>query len=270
MKKSTVSLKWEAPLTGGTVRDYLIEAGVMPGQTLYTTVVGSTTSVAVPNVGTGRYYLRVKARNDNGVSAASNEVVLSVGCTSRPGRASDLTATNSGGVVNLTWTDPDGCTDTKYSVSITGENVAAAQTLTAADTNATTLLPKGTYLARVKTLAATGSNESEVLRFTVKGDQCAAPRFRTRLKSNVSGRHLGLSWSPLDPDLAAADDEVAPVNFVIEAGSVSGMADFGSAPMNRGRSFENVAPPGVYFVRVRPVNACGAGQPSNEVRLEVR
>ncbi len=151
-----------------------------------------------------------------------------------------------------------------------GENAATVQTLTAGDTNAMTLLPKGTYLARVKTLAATGSNESEVLKFTVKGDQCAPPRFQTQLKSNLTGRRLGLSWSPLAPDLATADDEVAPVAFVLEAGSAPGAADFGSAPMDRERAFENDVPPGVYFVRVRAVNACGAGQASNEVRLEVR
>ncbi|HUU33408.1 MAG TPA: fibronectin type III domain-containing protein, partial [Vicinamibacterales bacterium] len=271
VKRSKISLKWATPITGGTVEDYLIEAGVAPGQTLYTTPVGNLTSVSVPGVGTGRYYVRVRARNQNGLSAPSNEVVLSVGCRRQPGNPTALTATTNEGLVSLAWTDPDGCSGTSYTVSIgTRENTADVQLLSSDDPSVTTLLASGTYFARVATHSEIGTSQSSVLRFTVQGNQCVTPRFRTKLKSSVSGRRVGLSWSPNDPDLAFDDDKVAPVSYLIEAGSAPDSANYGSAPMGRERAFLTDAPPGVYYVRVRPVNACGAGAASNEVRLLVK
>ena len=271
VKRSRIALNWTAPLTGGAVVDYVIEAGVAPGQTLYTTPVGNITSVAVPGVGTGRYYVRVRARNANGLSAPSNEVVLSVGCTKAPLAPTGLTANISEGLVSLAWTDPDGCSGTTNTVSIgTSENTADVRVLSSEDTSVTMLLAKGTYFARVTTHSDIGTSQSSALRFTVKGDQCVTPRFRTKLNSSVRGRRVGISWSPSDPDLAFDDDKVSPVSYVIEAGSISGSADYGSAPMGRERAFLTDAPPGVYFVRVRPVNACGAGAASNEARLHVR
>ncbi len=271
VKRSRVALKWTAPLTGGVVVDYLIEAGVASGQTLYSTPVGSATSVSVPGVGTGRYYVRVRARNANGVSAPSNEVVLSVGCSLAARAPTALTASTSEGLVSLAWTDPDGCSDTTHTVSIgTSENTADVRVLSSDGTSVTTLLAKGTYFARVTTHSEFGTSRSSALRFTVKGDQCVTPRFRTTLKSTVRGRRLGISWSPGDPDLAMDDDKLSPVSYVIEAGSVPGGADYGSASMGRKRGFLTDAPPGVYYVRVRPVNACGGGVASNEERLVVR
>ena len=40
--------------------------------------------------------------------------------------------------------------------------------------------------------------------------------------------------------------------------------------MERRGSFLNNVPPGVYFVRVRPMNGCGVGRASNEVKVQVR
>ncbi len=271
VRRSAISLKWAAPLTGGAVGDYIVEAGVAPGQTLYATPVGNITSVTVPSVGSGRYYVRVRARNTNGLSAPSKEVVLSVGCTRQSVSPTGLSAVGIGGVVNIKWTDPDGCSGTKYTVSIgTRENTQDVQVLSADEASTTTLLPKGTYFARVTTHSEVGTSHSSVLKFTVAGDQCVTPRFQTLLKSSQSGRRVGLSWSPRNPDLAAEDDTVAPVSYVIEAGSAPGAADYGSAPMGRERAFLTNAPAGTYFIRVRPVNGCGSGATSNEVRLDVK
>jgi hypothetical protein len=86
VQRSTVSFRWSRPLTGGAVTDYVLEAGVAPGTTFYAASVGLTTAVSVPNVGNGRHYVRVRARNANGTGAASKEVTVSVGCSSGPRR----------------------------------------------------------------------------------------------------------------------------------------------------------------------------------------
>ena len=60
---------------------------------------GSTaTSYSAGGIGTGTYFVHVKASNSGGTSAASNEVSLIVGCTAAPGAPSALhTGFNSGG-----------------------------------------------------------------------------------------------------------------------------------------------------------------------------
>lgn len=271
VKRATVSFKWSPPLTGGAVDDYVLEAGVTPGTTFYAGSMGSSTYVSVPNVGTGRYYVRVRARNANGQSAPSNEVVVSVGCATRPRRLSGLRATTSGGLVTLNWTDPDGCSGATYGVAVAQQGTSAP--VAAFDTeeaSATTLLPKGTYVARVTAQAETGVSDPADLQFTVNGSTCVAPSFRTKLRTVVAGRRVGLFWSPLDPDTAAADDALSPVSFAIEAGTVSGGADIGVLPMGRAKELLTDVPPGTYYVRMRPTNACGAGFASNEVKLLVK
>lgn len=271
VKQATVSLRWSPPLTGGVATSYVVEAGVAPGQTVYSTPVGLVTAVSVPNVGIGKYYVRVRAKNANGTSAASKEVVVSVGCTTKPRSVSGLSATSLGGLVNLTWSDADGCSGSTYSVALgTTQGASDVRTLTAAETTTSTQLPQGTYFARVTVLSDVGLSETTDLRFDVGGNTCVTPRFRTKLKSVVSGRRVSLGWTPLDPDTANADDQLAPVSYLIEAGSVSGAANFGKASMERRGSFLNNVPPGVYFVRVRPMNGCGVGRASNEVKVQVR
>jgi hypothetical protein len=52
---------------------------------------------------------------------------------------------------------------------------------------------------------------------------------------------------------------------LLEAGSAPGLTDVASLQIGPVTSFSTTAPPGVYYVRVRSVNARGAGQPSNEI-----
>ncbi|HUU32561.1 MAG TPA: MopE-related protein, partial [Vicinamibacterales bacterium] len=243
VRRSTVSIKWYAPLTGGAVVDYLVEAGVVPGQTLYSTPVGAMRSVSVPGVGTGRYYVRVRARNQNGVSAASNEIVLSVGCGGPPRKSTGLTATSVEGVVTFSWIDPDGCSGASYTVTVGRAALAGdVQTLASPDNTVTTLLQEGTYFARVTTMADTGSSVSNDLQFKVEGSACATPRFHTTLQSSLRGRHVGFSWSPLDPETALDDDDAATVSYVIEVGSAPGSSNFGVVPMGRDTAIATDAP----------------------------
>jgi hypothetical protein len=76
----TVTLSWGSPPWQGPVTSYLVRAGSAPGlSNLAQFDTGSTaTTIAVPNVPPGRYYVRVHAVNAQGASVASNEVVVVV------------------------------------------------------------------------------------------------------------------------------------------------------------------------------------------------
>jgi hypothetical protein len=73
----SVSLSWIGPpeLTNG----FVVEAGSAPGLAgLASFTVDGGTTLTVPNVPTGSYYVRVRARNDIGLSVASNEARVDV------------------------------------------------------------------------------------------------------------------------------------------------------------------------------------------------
>jgi hypothetical protein len=74
----------------------------------------------------------------------------------------------------------------------------------------------------------------------------------------VAGQQVTLQWNPAS----------AATDYVVEAGSSSGAGNVASIP-RAGTSLVALAPPGTYYVRVRPRNACGSGFWSNEVVVTV-
>jgi predicted phage tail protein len=170
---SSVMLTWTAPASGDAAFSYVIEAGSAPGLAdLAVVVTGSTaTSFSAAGVGNGVYYVRVRAQNAAGTSAASNESTLVVAgsnpCTSAPGPPAGLTITSSGSTVMLSWGAPGGlCAATSYVLQagsssggsdLANANVGNATSYVATDVGA------GTYFVRVRAANAfglsAGSNE---------------------------------------------------------------------------------------------------------------
>jgi hypothetical protein len=76
---STVTLGW-SPVATPTVTSYVIEAGSAPGLADLAVVdTGTTVGTATfGGVSRGTYYVRVRSKNACGVSAGSNEVVVTV------------------------------------------------------------------------------------------------------------------------------------------------------------------------------------------------
>lgn len=271
VRGSTVSFSWRAPISGGTPTGYILDAGITTGQTVFSLPVGLTSSVRVPNVGTGRYYVRVRAVNAAGSSRPSNEVVVSVGCSRQPSQPTSLTANTSGNTVTFTWVDEDGCSDTSYRV--TAGSSPGTSNLAVATTDTSTLsasAPPGTYYVRVATVSPFGetapSNEVAV---TIAANDCATPAFPTGLDVQLSGRQVSMTWGPADEAAALASDETLPITYVLEVGSGSGLANIGMFLMDRATGFTTAAPPGTYFVRIRPRNTCGLGPASNEFVVRI-
>lgn len=68
---NVVSLTWKDP---GDTTHFELEFGFAPGQRAGAIAVGTGTSIAIPGVPPGVYYVRVKAMNEVGPSPLSNEV----------------------------------------------------------------------------------------------------------------------------------------------------------------------------------------------------
>src|SRR6476620_3662729 len=74
---NVVSLAWQAPASG-IPTSYVVEAALSPGGAAIASVPIAQTSLIVPGVPNGVYYVRVRAVNAEGPGPASNEAVAAV------------------------------------------------------------------------------------------------------------------------------------------------------------------------------------------------
>jgi hypothetical protein len=157
---NTVALSWAQPDTGGSPTHYRLEVGFASGAAdagLFD--LGTSPLLAVfGGVPNGTYYARLRAVNDAGVSAASNEVqivVCGVGCNLPPGPVTNLVAQVSGSVVLLTWTPPgSGPAPTNYVIEAGSSarlvDLAQVPTGSASPFVVIAGVPPGTYYVRVR------------------------------------------------------------------------------------------------------------------------
>lgn len=254
------TLSWRAPTTGAAPDRYLLYVGSSSGGTNLAngTVVGNVLTVA-GDLPRGRYYARVRAANRFGASAESNQVFFKIGRTlvSPSGFAVQWVGT----IAVLTWTAPplDGAVEdrpTSYVIEA-GTSPGATDVANVSVGNVTTIsadVPMGTYYVRVRAVNELGDSEPTAdLLLVAPG----APRAPTNLASTGTGA-VNLRWT--------APSGPAPTGYVIEAGTAPGRSDLGVLQVGNVAGFTAPAPPpGTYYVRVRAINARGAGQPSNEV-----
>jgi hypothetical protein len=155
----TVTLSWTAPASGVPI-SYVIEASSAPGgpANLANFNTGNAlTSLVVPDVPAGTYYVRIRALDATGVSAPSNEVQVVVGgvaggsCPSAP-RGLNFVSQN-GGTLTLGWLPPS--TGAPKSYVIQAGSSPNRSDLANFDTNSTALtlvassVPAGSYFVRV-------------------------------------------------------------------------------------------------------------------------
>lgn len=162
---STVFLSWVAPSSGGAPAAYIVEAGSAPGlANLANFSTGNTaTSFSASGVGSGSYFVRVKATNASGTSGASNESLLTVGnaCTGAPLPPAGFTLTfNSGGTVSFVWSAAAGATSYIIEAgSAPGTANLANSNLGSSATAATfSGVGAGTYFVRLRSQNACGTS----------------------------------------------------------------------------------------------------------------
>ena len=164
---STVNITWAAPASGGAPTSYRLEAGTAPGLTNITTFPTTTTSLAVGGVPVGQYFVRVRAVNDVGVSAATTDLTINVGCTP-PVAPATFTASAANRTVTLNWTLVPGSTQTiieaGYAPGTTALTIpVAAPTAGVAFPG----VPPGTYYVRTRGVNACGQGTASVERTLV-------------------------------------------------------------------------------------------------------
>lgn len=170
---STVGLTWVPPAEHAVV-GHRIEVGNAPGRSnLATLIVGAAGDFRASQVPAGTYFVRVIALTQQGDTAPSNEVTLTVGasqlCGSPPPTPTNLRATIAGDRVTLDWDAGQGCEASSYTVyagTAPGERNVATATVPSPSISARA--PAGTYYVFVVAQNASGgSARSTVLAVTI-------------------------------------------------------------------------------------------------------
>jgi hypothetical protein len=167
-----VTLRWTPPTLGAIPGHYLLEAGTTPGGTQISGGARlSGPSHGFANVPPGTYYLRLRAANTRGTSAATADVAVTVGagaCAASLDPPSDLIASMNGNQVTLSWTPSPGGAVTSYRIEAGAAPGAASVQVSVpgTDDTFTTAVPPGAWFVRVLAAGPCGdslpSNEVSV------------------------------------------------------------------------------------------------------------
>jgi predicted phage tail protein len=266
-----VRLMWDEPQDVSGLRGYLVEAGSAPGRSDRASVPTTNRRLVGGPVPPGTYFVRVRSITAAGLGSASNEVVLNVGapqmCVAPPG-APKFAAEVLGSHIKLSWAPGAGDAPTSYLLDVgttPGQRDIISVPLRTDVNTLTAPVPTGSYALRLIAVNACGTSawgaEATV---TVGGPPITQPGAPSGLTAQVSGRAIALSWAP-----PVAGGPVA--SYVIEVVAPNGAVLLALDTRNASTTFTHGAvPPGQYTIRVRALNASGAGDPSNPVVVTVQ
>jgi hypothetical protein len=255
----TVVAAWAA-VPGAT--GYRAEAGVTPTQMLTGYELGGLTSFAI-DAPQGIYYIRVFARNAQGLSAPSNVVGVTVSSTVVPPAApTGLVASSSGTTVNFSVGLPAGpLTGLVLAAGTAPGQTQAVVPMPLASTSTLSNVPPGTYYARMHAIGPGGpSGASNEVQITVAPAACVAPNGPS-VQTSVTGSTVNIAWSAVPGAagyqlLASGTPGGSPmVTQAIPAGTTA-------------VSYPGVAA-GTYYIRVVAVNPCGAAASSADATVVV-
>ena len=259
-----VTAAWD-PSADGLTAGYRVSVGTSPGSALATVDVGLATSVALPLPVGSVYFISVRGYSAAGVEGPPS-VEATVDLSAPPGAPDAFSADVNGASASLGWGAPGwGGAPLTYLLSVGTQPGAAnlVNGLSVGDVRRVSgELPPGQYFATVRAanLVGVGPASTEIS-FQVGGGFQPAPP--SSLQASVTGTLARLSWAAPQSN----DPSVLPTSYVVEAGSRAGASDLGSVNVGNTTSFAVNVPPGVYYVRVRGVNARGLSAPSNEVLM---
>jgi hypothetical protein len=122
-------------------------------------------------------------------------------------------------------------------------------------------VPPGRFYLRVRGVNAAGPGPASAeLVLTVGAGGLAAPGAPQSVDATMVGRRLVLWWWP-------PIDGGTPSDYVVEAGSATGLTNIATLPVGARAFTYDPVPNGFYFLRVRSRNAAGVSAPSAEVMV---
>lgn len=258
---NTVFASWTPSPTGPAATSYTLFAGSAPGLANLAAIPMQRATSFTATAPTGLYYLTVVARNGYGVSPASNEVPVQLGCLAPPPAPGTLTFLKGGSTVALRW----GSALSASSYAIEAGQAPGSANLGAIPvrntTTFTTPAPLGTYYVRVRAVNRCGvSGPSNEVAITLDGST-SLPVTPTGFVGGVNGRTVTFQWTP-------AVTGGLPAGYHVEAGVTPGGV-IAVLPTAATQLVVPNAPSGTFYVRVRAVNAAGASAPTADITVTV-
>lgn len=183
-----------------------------------------------------------------------------------PGAPGSLVATSTGSSVTLTWRPPTSGDPVLAYIIEAGSSSGAANLANLSTGNSATIFSAtgvggGTYYIRVRATNAAGTSAPSNEALLVVA--CTAPGAPSGLSvvSN-SGGAVVLSWTGASG---------SPTSYIVQAGSTAGASNLANTDLGSAATTLRATGvgSGTYYVRVRAKNACGTGNPSNEIVLVV-
>lgn len=259
-----VTLSWSA--SPGAL-GYRLSIGATPGGENYTQTVGNVTSVTFTAPFTGSGYVRAQAFDASGLSAPSNEVLLTVTTmTPVPAAPVNLQAVLIGRAVALSWAGGSGGGPPLGLLLEAGTGPGQSNLgifpLPLSTTATVPNVPPGTYFVRVHAVNGSGRSASsnEVRIDMPVGGGCTAPPQST-LSVATSGASVSMSWQATAGAagyrLDVAADPTGALVFTQAYGPGTTTLNVPSAPA------------GSYHARIVTLTACGAEMASEVVSFTV-
>jgi probable HAF family extracellular repeat protein len=260
MSGDTLRLSWTPPARSGAYV-YRIEAGSVDGWADLGSLTVSGSSVTIPGVPNGTYYVRVRTIEGLTISYADHAILVRVGPLP-PQAPQSFSAVAIGTTVSFTWDPPSGGhAPTGYVLE--GGLAPGATNFGPVPVAGTSYsfsgVPLGTYYLRVRATNDAGTSPpSNEVTLVIGASLPGAPG---TLTASRTGNLVTLTWT-------APTTGGAISGYQIEAGSAPALADFGVFAIP-GLSVSATVQPGTYYVRVRATNLAGTGPPSNEAVVTV-
>ncbi len=154
---STVTISWTPASSGGAATSFQLQAGSAPGASDYGAANVTGTSLVVPSVPNGTYYIRLLAMNAQGSSLPTADQVVTVGAA-LPGAPRSLTASaGAGRIVTIAWQAPSsGGTPTGYVILAGPTPASSLYQVPVSGTSVSGAVPAGTYYLRMVAINGAG------------------------------------------------------------------------------------------------------------------
>ena len=240
-----VTLRWKAA-PGPAPTDFVLEGGVLPGQTVGVVGIGGPLPIVTFAAPRGVFFVRVRALSAGATSAPSNEIRLVVDVPEVPSAPAQLAGVVSGNLLGLSWRNTFvGGAPEDLELLVSGA-ATAALSLPLGESLSVGGVPAGTYVFRLRARNRTGSGAvSSPVTLTFPGGCSGPPPVPQNLLVFAVGNVVHAYWDP------PANGPAATTYVLNVTGAFNG-----TVPM-AARTLRVPAPPGTYGIAVAAQNACG-------------